>query len=469
MADITAPLAPVMQALQASLGSPATTLALAYSGGLDSSVLLDAAAVLAARDGSRLIALHVHHGLSTDADGWLAHCRARCDALGVVFDSAQVQLDQGSGRGIEEVARVARYAALGRLCRQHGAQVLLTAHHQDDQAETVLLQLLRGSGLAGMSAMPSGQTAPALLGDAQTVIVRPLLGVGRKQIEAYAKARQLAHVEDASNADVRYTRNALRQRVMPVLEQDFAGYQQRLARAAVHAQNAQQLLHEIAELDLVQCRRDDHLLMPPLRLLSEQRFFNLMRHWFGLRGMRMPSLAWMEQMRAQLLTAREESQVCVSHPDGEVHRYRERVYLAPRRVLPDPDDEQPVVVALPWKGEASLPVPHCYGVLRFDMIDADDPATPGFDADWLRAQSLEVRGRSGGERIRLAFNRPARSLKQQYQAADVPAWERPFLPLVSAGRSLLFAAGVGMDCTHLVTTGPRVRLRWQAGAPSKAA
>ncbi|MCA1322777.1 tRNA lysidine(34) synthetase TilS [Herbaspirillum sp. alder98] len=452
-----------MHALQASLVAPPKTLALAYSGGLDSSVLLDAAAVMAARDGFRLIALHVHHGLSTDADGWLAHCRERCAALGVSFDAECVQLDQGSGQGIEEVARVARYAALGRLCRQHGAQLLLTAHHQDDQAETVLLQLLRGSGLAGMSAMPSGQTAPALLGDADTVIVRPLLGVTRKQIEAYASARQLAHVEDESNANVRYARNALRHRLMPVLEQDFAGYQQRLARTAVHAQNAQQLLQEIAELDLVQCRHEDHLLMPALRRLSEQRFFNLMRHWFGLRGMRMPSLAWMEQMRTQLLTAREESQLCVSHPDGEVHRYRERVYLAPRRVLPDPDEEEPVVLPLPWQGEASLPVPHCYGVLHVEVIDADDSVTPGLDAEWLRAQPLEVRGRSGGERLRLAMNRPARSLKQQYQAADVPAWERPFLPLLFSGRNLLFAAGVGMDCTHLVTLGPRVRLRWQAG------
>jgi tRNA(Ile)-lysidine synthase len=460
MADTTASTFPVNQALKACLGTPTATLAVAYSGGLDSAVLLDAAAALAASDGVKLIALHIHHGLSAHADDWLAHCRERCAALDVPFDVAHVQLDEAGGQGIEEAARQARYAALGRLCRQHGAQVLLTAHHQDDQAETVLLQLLRGSGLAGMSAMSSGQTAPALLGDAATVIVRPLLDVSRKQIEAYAQARQLKHVDDESNADVRYTRNALRHRVMPVLQKDFAGYQQRLARTAVHAQNAQQLLHEIAEQDLAQCRHDDHLLMPALRALSEQRFFNLMRHWFGLRGMRMPSLAWMEQMRAQLLTAREEAQLCVSHPDGEVHRYRERVYLAPRRVLPDPDDEPPVL-ALPWQGEASLPVPFCYGVLHFDRVGADDTTRPGLDAAWLRAQAIEVRGRSGGERVRLAENRPARSLKQQYQAADVPAWERPFLPLVFAGKTLVFAAGIGMDCTHLSQCGERIQLRWQ--------
>lgn len=461
----------LMQALQATLQASADhlaagerpTLAVACSGGLDSTVLLDLVAQNAQQQGGRVLGLHVHHGLSRHADHWLAHAQATCAARGVAFFAERVQLEQVAASGIEEAARLARYAALGRMCRQHGAQLLLTAHHLDDQAETVLLQLLRGSGLAGLSGMEGCHVAPALLGEGQIVLARPLLAITRAQLESYAAQRGLQWIEDESNSDPRYTRNALRHQVMPALGRVFPGYQQRLARSAGHAQGAQLLLREVAEADLAQCQQQDHLLMPALRALSEQRFFNLMRHWFGLRGMRMPSAAWMQEMRSQLLQADVEAQLCVSHPDGEVHRYRERVFLAPRRTPPD----EGTLVRLHWDGQAQLPVPAYYGTLHFDVVEeegrASDPARPGFSRAWLLSQRLEVRARSGGERIQLAANRPPRSLKQHYQSADVPAWERPFLPLLFAGDSLIFAAGIGMDCGHFVATGERIALRWQAG------
>ncbi|MDR6394813.1 tRNA lysidine(34) synthetase TilS [Herbaspirillum seropedicae] len=455
----------LQQALQDSLSASGfdaahDTLAVAYSGGLDSTVLLWVAAQWARENGgtSRLAPLHVHHGLSPHADAWLAHAQACCAQLGLVLQSERVQLEGVADSGVEEAARLARYAALGRLCRQQGARVLLTAHHLDDQAETVLLQLLRGSGLAGLSGMDRCNTAPALLGDDRLLMARPFLGVTRAQLEAVADAMSLKWIEDESNSDPRYTRNALRHQVMPALGQVFPGYQQRLARAAGHAQGAQELLREVAEQDLAHCREDDHLRMPLLRALSEQRFLNLMRHWFGLRGMRMPSAAWMQEMRHQLLQADVEAQLCVSHPDGEVHRYRERVFLAPRRMPPD----EGAVATLHWDGQAQWRLPAWYGTLHFDRIGGDD-ARPGFDLAWLQGKSLLACGRSGGERIRLAANRPARSLKQQYQSADVPAWERPYLPLVWAGESLLFAAGIGMDCGQFVqsATAQRIALRWQ--------
>lgn len=432
------------------------TLAIAYSGGLDSTVLLWVAAQWAQGNGGRVVALHVHHGLSPHADAWLAHAERSCAQLGLMLQAERVQL-QGIGEsGVEEAARLARYAALGRLCRQHGARVLLTAHHLDDQAETVLLQLLRGSGLAGMSGMDRCNTAPGLLGDGQLLMARPFLSATRAQLEAVARAMPLTWIEDESNSDPRYARNALRHQVMPALGQVFPGYQQRLARAAGHAQGAQELLREVAEQDLAHCHQEDHLRMPPLRELSEQRFLNLMRHWFGLRGMRMPSAAWMQEMRSQLLQADVEAQLCVSHPDGEVHRYRERVFLSPRRTPPD----EGLVLQLRWDGQAQWRLPAWYGTLHFDRIGAEN-AEPGFDPAWLQGRLLQACGRSGGERIRLAANRPGRSLKQQYQSADVPAWERPYLPLVWAGESLLFAAGIGMDCAQFAVGGERISLRWQ--------
>ncbi|BEV14946.1 tRNA lysidine(34) synthetase TilS [Herbaspirillum sp. DW155] len=451
------------QALQATLAATAfdttrDTLAVACSGGLDSTVLLEVAAQWQQESGGRLVALHVHHGLSVNADAWLIHVQDFCAQRGIACAFERVRLERVADSGIEEAARLARYAALGRLCRQHGARLLLSAHHLDDQAETVLLQLLRGSGLAGMSGMDQWNAAPGLLGDAHTLIARPFLSVPRAQLEAAARSWSLTWIEDESNSDPRYTRNALRHQVMPALGQVFPGYQQRLARAAGHAQGAQELLREVAEQDLAQCRHEDHLRMPALRALSEQRFLNLMRHWFALRGMRMPSAAWMQEMRTQLLQADVEAQVCVSHPDGEVHRYRERVFLAPRRSLPDEGES----VSLRWSGQAQVHVPAFYGTLVFERL-AEGDARPGFDPGWLGAQTLQVCGRSGGERIRLAANRPARSLKQQYQSADVPAWERPYLPLVWAGEALLFAAGIGMDCAHFAgsSAGERIALRWR--------
>lgn len=454
---VQALLSPLRDALEAAGFNDGAALAVAYSGGLDSSALLDAAAAHASSRGMKLLALHVHHGLSPNADHWLAHCEARCRELGIPFFAERVVLENIADSGVEEAARMARYAALGRMCRAQGAGILLTAHHLDDQAETVLLQLLRGSGLAGMSGMEAFNTAPGLLGDEATLIVRPLLGVTRAQLEAYAAQRRLACIEDESNADTRYARNALRQLVMPALGRSFPGFQQRLARAAGHAQGAQELLHEVAQQDLARCRHEDHLLMPALRQLSEQRFFNLMRHWFALRGMRMPSAAWMHEMRDQLMQADVEAQLCVSHPDGEVHRYRERVFLAPRRTPP----QEGASIGLQWNGEAQLHVAAYYGTLHFERIGAADMRS-GFDAAWLRAQALAVRGRSGGERVKLAANRPARSLKQHFQGADVPAWERPFLPLLFAGNALIFAAGIGMDCTHFSAGGERIAIRWQA-------
>lgn len=441
----------------AGIDASATSLAVAYSGGLDSAVLLEVASTYAAASGATMLALHVHHGLSPNADDWLAHCEVRCQALNIPFFAERVALQQVAESGVEEAARIARYAALGRMARAHGASVLLTAHHLDDQAETILLQLLRGSGLAGMSGMEAFNTAPGLIGDDTTLVVRPLLGVTRGQLEDYAQRHGLTHIEDESNADVRYARNALRHRVMPAMGQAFPGFQQRLARAAGHVQGAQALLEEVAEQDLQHCRREDHLLMPALRSLSEQRFFNLMRHWFAQRGMRMPSSAWMHEMRDQLMQADVEAQLCVSHPDGEVHRYRERVFLSPRRVAP----EEGETINLTWQGEAQLRVDAYYGVLHFERLSAD-AAGEGFDASWLLAQRLSIRGRSGGERLKLAANRPARSLKQHFQAADVPAWERPFLPLLFAGESLIFAAGIGADCGHFSSGGERIAIRWQA-------
>ncbi len=439
-------------------------MAVAYSGGLDSGVLLQLAWDYAQPRGIALHALHVHHGLSPHADAWLAHCATTARALGADFDMRRVTVDAAGGDGIEGAARRVRYAALGAMCREHGIPLLLTAHHEDDQAETVLLQLLRGSGIAGLSGMDSANHAPDLLGDATTLMARPILTLGRAMLQEIAGQRQLVHVEDPSNQDPRHARNALRAQVMPVLESHFPGFAGRFARSAQHAQAAQQLLVDLATQDLAECMEQGEIAggsairLDRLREMHVARGDNMLRYWFGSRGMRMPSTAWLGELRSQLLNAKADAQLLVRHADCDLHRHRNRIVMTPRHPLPDPErDVEAEAAAFTWSGQDCLPFADFGGVLHFT------PSGQGVDAAWLRGQALKLQSRSGGWRLKLAANRSTRSLKYHYQAADIPAWERSRLPLVVCGKDLLFAAGLGLDCKFLsAAPGPRIALRWQA-------
>jgi len=433
---------------------PSWKIAVAYSGGLDSSVLLYLMRdYLAGADG-RLFAFHIHHGISPNASAWLAHCAQEAARFGVSFDARRVELRNRGKVGVEEAARLSRYAALGELCRAHDVPLLLTAHHQDDQAETVLLQLLRGSGVAGLSGMDVVNTAPGLLGDAELLIGRPLLSASRLELEQFASARQIGYVDDESNADTRFARNALRHHVMPALKQYFPGFQERLARSAQHAQSAQAMLNELAARDFEQCADGEGLDLGRLRTLSRERIDNLLRYWFHRHGLRMPSTAWLEELRAQLQHTESDTQMCVTHPDGRVRRFRDRLML-----LPNPAADTSCVASEPfvWNGESSLHFAAFAGSLHFEE------AQEGVSMQWLRRQSLSIRRRQGGERVKLAPDRPSRSLKQHYQSLDIPVWERERLPLIFAGENLLFAAGIGMDCRpESDDATPKIRLRWCA-------
>nr|WP_229428142.1 tRNA lysidine(34) synthetase TilS [Massilia soli] len=440
-----------------------TSIAIAYSGGLDSSALLHLAAAYAREHEIALHAFHVHHGISDNADAWLAHCERTCAALGVQFAARRVTLTKTKS-GVEAAARKLRYAALGDMAREHGVRLMLTAHHLDDQAETVLLQLLRGSGTAGLSGMDSANAAPELLGNADLVMARPLLPVSRTELEAYVAANAVSYVEDESNTHPRYARNALRHQVMPALAQAFPGYQERFARSAAHNQSAQRLLNELAVQDLAQCLDGDSIDVAKLRTMSQDRAYNMLRHWFHTRALRMPSTAWLAEMVTQLVEARHDAQLLVTHPDCQIRRHRDRLHITPKLAdlagMRDPDDEGIFFKAghsFSWSGEAQMAFPDYGGTVHFD--DADE----GFDAEWLRAQKLMIDFRKGGERLKPAHNRPTRGLKYHYQACNVPAWERGRLPIVFAGRELLFAAGIGMDCHHIQQgPGKRIKLRWQS-------
>ena len=330
------------RALDALRGQASPLIAIAFSGGLDSSALLHLAHAYAREHGVALCAFHVHHGISPNADAWSAHCQATCAALGVTYDERRVTLASGKS-GVEAAARKLRYAALGEMSRIHGVRLMLTAHHLDDQAETVLLQLLRGSGTAGLSGMDAANSAPELLGNPELVMARPLLPVTREALEAYVAQNAIGYIDDESNTDPRYARNALRLQVMPVLAQAFPGFQERFARSAAHAQSAQRLLTELAAQDLAGCLVDDTIDVARLRAMSLERVQNLLRYWFATRSLRMPSTAWLAEMVTQLVEARHDAQLLVTHPDCHIRRHRDRLYITPKlgelAGLRDPDDE----------------------------------------------------------------------------------------------------------------------------------
>ncbi len=461
-ASVPATFERALAALAAPVGAP---IAVALSGGLDSSALLQLAVQYGRQHGIPILAFHVHHGISPNADAWLSHCEAACATLGIGFDARRVELAK-SKSGVEAQARKLRYAALGAMCAEHKVHLLLTAHHLDDQAETVLLQLLRGSGTAGLSGMDGANSAPELLANPDLVMARPLLTLGRDALEAYVAEHAISYVDDESNTHPRYARNALRHQVMPALAQAFPGYQERFARSAAHSQSAQRLLTELAVLDLATCLTDDCVDVAKLRAMSHDRANNMLRYWFAQRGLRMPSTAWLTEMVTQLVEARHDAQVLVTHPECHIRRHRDRLYITPKLAdLPgqrDPDDEGVFVKEgqfFRWSGEAQLEFPDYGGVLYIEA------AEHGVDPAWLREQKLQIDFRKGGERLKPAHNRPTRPLKYHYQANDVPAWERERLPVVTSGKALLFAAGIGMDCHHFGTgEGSFLVLRWESKA-----
>lgn len=435
-------------------GVRSAALAVAYSGGLDSSVLLHLAHAHALSRGLRLHAFHVHHGLSPHADAWLLHCERQCVQLGVPLDVRRIVLDGRRGQGVEQAARIARYAALGALCETRAVPLLLTAHHQDDQAETVLLQLFRGSGVAGLSGMDAVNSAPGLLGSDRVFMGRPLLGSSRADLERYAATHGIEHIEDESNADPRYARNALRHRVMPAIGDHFKGYQERIARSASHAQAAQRILDEVAAQDLEACGDGEALRISALKTLSQDRCNNLLRHWFAVRGLRMPASAWLDEMRIQIFSAKDDARIRVTHADGEIRRHRDRIHLTRR--FDDSDLHMPAV-DFRWSGEGARRFERYGGTLHFEQVSR------GLDPAWLREQALQLRFRQAGDKLRLAASRPTRTLKQHYQALGVPHWERERLPIVTAAGHILYAAGIGMHWQgeHCDMDGG-IALRWLA-------
>jgi tRNA(Ile)-lysidine synthase len=412
-------------------------LVLGYSGGLDSSVLLHLLAGSRSSLGFSLDALHVHHGLSPGADAWAAHCERVCRGLDVPLVVERVEVIR-EGEGPEAAARAARYRAFSRL----DADALALAHHRDDQAETVLAQLLRGGGARGLAAMPPSR----MLDGGRIRLLRPLLNVPRAWLLDWALDRGLEWVEDDSNRQLHLTRNALRHEVLPLLESRFPGAGATLARAAGRFAETAALLDDLADLDGGPALSAEGLALDRLAALPEARARNLLRRHLEQAGASIHAELLREGLR-QLLHARGDACLSVTFGGVSLRRYRGRALLVPsdREGGPDGDAATPEPTGL-WRGEAKLSLGDG-GTLGFEpMIGGGVRLEPG---------PVTVRCRRGGERLRMAPNRPRRLLKDLLREAGIPPWQRDRMPLVYVGDQLAWVAELGPDAAFRAGEGER--------------
>ncbi len=417
----------VQAAVADSLGrhvAPRSRVILALSGGRDSVVLLHAVQALRGNFPFDLRALHVHHGLSPHADDWAAFCARLCAEHAIELAIQRVHIAPDDPSGIEAAARSERQ----RVFAAQDADWLLTAHHQNDQAETLLLQLLRGAGPKGLASMPEARHRQGW----RAACLRPLLHVPRTSLHDYALTHQLAWVEDASNQALRFRRNALRQCVLPELDAHFPGAVATLARAAGLQADTAGLLDDLARLDAAAAIQVDRLDCTALAALSDRRACNLLRYFIETRGHSMPSARRLNEALHQLLQARRDARVCLDLGSIELVRFRGGAYLVPARPAP----AEPVC----WQGEAVLHLPAAAATVRFEATVGD-----GLKRDALEAAVVTLGVRQGGERLRLHPGGPHRSLKNLLQEQAIPPWRRDQLPLLWCDGRLAWAAGIGLD------------------------
>ncbi len=422
-----------------------STILLGLSGGVDSVVLLHLLHQLAPRYSWRLSALHVHHGISPHADTWAAFCKDLCARYSIPFQVEQVDIAPLREHGIEAAARHLRHAALDR----QPVNFIALAHHQDDQAETLLLQLLRGAGLRGASAMPLIRQR-----NGQPTQLRPLLDVARSELQVYAQQHALQWLEDESNLDETYPRNFMRHRVLPLLEQRFPAYRVTLARSAQHFAEGSELLDQLAQMDARDALHNGGLEVARLQELSLSRAKNLLRYFLHSLGAPMPQAVQLNNMLQQLCDARQGAAVQLNFGNWQLRRYQGRAYAFPE--LSEPDVE----FCVKWQGEVALELPELGGTLHFE------PAIGcGLSLEKLQQTTVTVRLRRGAEYIRLDNKRPTRTLKNLLQEQGIPPWQRDRLPLLFCGETLVAIPSIGVECAYqAVGEEAGVVLRWSGAA-----
>ena len=392
------------------------------SGGVDSMVLLNVLYQLKTKLNLKLSAIHVHHGLSKNADNWGQVCFDECKKLGVDFSQKKINIDNSEGIGIEASARKARYQILHQLSNE----LLVTAHHQNDQAETLMLQLLRGSGLKGLASMPSY--------DQERNLWRPFLKISRDIIEEYAKDNNIRFIEDESNKNIEFDRNFLRLEIFPKLIKRFPQTIRSLGRSADLVAEGLNLNKAIAKEDAKNYFSEDFIKLSTkiFSTLPRDRVVNLIRWWLDKNQQKMPSQKIMDQIYTQIISAKKDAQINI-HISSEmsVRAYKNFLWLVKIKKEKNSYD-------LIWKGEDIFELPGS-GKLLFKPC-----LGKGISLEKVGSSILRIQNRKGGERFKPKRNQPTRTLKYLLQEINMPPWERELLPIIYSEDMLVAVPNYGV-------------------------
>ena len=413
---------------------------LGFSGGRDSVALIKALAVLKNKRNSPIEAvqaLHVHHALSPNANRWARFCRKTAADLGIDFKVIHVMV-KTKGEGVEAAARKARYQALYKAADAFGATMVMTAHHEDDRLETFLIQWMRGAGLEGLA------TFPLVRQEGNVALVRPWLHVPRVLIERYLELYQLSWVEDESNADTTYLRNAVRHEVLPVMDKMRPGFRSAAARSVELVAQASELLRDYAKEDLKRIEGPSRSLdIAKLMRLSSARQALVLRAWIESFGILPPSRAKLTEALRQTRETMSDTKLTLKLTHFEIKRHGGQLVM--RESQPQIKDKTQFE-SIQFKGEGCYPVKSWTGEL---IVRKATETEVGVPLSVLLDNSWQVRPRQGGEKLKVHRQRPRKHLKALYSEANIAEFDRPKLPLLWHGDDLIFAAGLGMDVRYL--------------------
>lgn len=400
---------------------------IAYSGGLDSEVLLSLCHHLQIELGAKFHAIHIHHGLSANADDWAKHCRHSCERYQINYVEERLALTINPGESLEALARNARYAALAKYLQPD--DMLLTAHHEDDQAETVLLQLFRGAGVKGLSAMP------AIKKFKQAWLARPLLSFSRATLNEYAKLNKLNWVNDESNYNTQLARNFLRNDIFPLLRTRWPTIHKTIARSARHCYTAQQLLDEWSALPLQQIlgSQANTISCRKLSALDAKTQALLLRTWILQCGFSLPNAKKLKMLCTQVLSAKIDRTPSVEWANHIIRRYQDDLYIMQKESTFDQKQ------IYPWDLQAVLDI----GSLG--KLQIKSRVGYGLRED---TKAITVRFRQGGEKVHIV-KRGHRTLKKLFQEWQIPPWLRDRIPLIYSDDKLIAVVGYFIDAEFI--------------------
>jgi len=401
----------------------AKVLWVAYSGGCDSHVLLHSLVALRSEIKAEIKAIHINHGLSPFAPEWEEHCRDTCEQLAVPYIAISVNAKKKNSSP-EEAARHARYSEWKKLLNKN--EVILLAHHQDDQAETVLIQLLRGAGVKGLAAMPLQQYF------SKGLLCRPLLTFLRKEIHSYAIEHKLNWIDDPSNFDTDFDRNFLRHDVVPLLETRWPSLKKVLSRTASHQADADQLLTELAFQDWHHVRENNQINISALVKLSDKRQRNVLRYWIAdICELILPDTVHLQRILNEVLTAVVDAKPEVIWRGGEVRRYQGLLYAQEKLIEPQND------LMLLWPN-IEMPLELNKNGLKLSAISS---VGKGLSQEKLKNTKISLQFRQGGETCRPVGRGQTHQLKKLFQEWKIPPWQRVSVPLLYVDGQLAQVVG----------------------------